>query len=213
VTVLVKSPSDCFAVIVLAAGQSTRLGQMKQLLPINDKSLLEIQLEQALAVSNDVYCVLGFNAVHVQSHIDHLPINTIINSQWSDGMASSIAAGVKALTPEIKAVMIVLVDQWQLTSADLMRHKGYWQKQHHAIVVAQSVSSEEAKVNEKLGPPVVFPQSYFAELIQLVGQQGAKPLLKKYQKQLLKVPLAHAFVDLDTPEQLAHMKIKIGVKP
>lgn len=210
-TVLAKPLNDSCAIMVLAAGQSARLGQMKQLLPIDGKSLIEVQLEQALSVSKDVYCVLGFNAEQVQSHIDHLPINTIINSQWSDGMASSIAAGVKALPSDIKAVMIVLVDQWQLTAADLIRHKGYWQAQHHAIVVAQLPGSEEAIVNEKLGPPVVFPQSYFCELTQLSGQQGARPLLKKYQKLLLKVPLAHAFVDIDTPEQLAHMKMQIDV--
>ena len=91
-------PSDSLAIIVLAAGRSSRLGQMKQLITVNDKSLVELQLERALKVSSKVYCVLGFNARHVHASIEHLPINTIINSKWSDGMASSIAAGVKALT-------------------------------------------------------------------------------------------------------------------
>lgn len=208
---IAKPLNERCAIMVLAAGQSTRLGQMKQLLPIGGKSLIEFQLEQALLVSSEVYCVLGFNARHVQRHIEHLPINTIINSQWSNGMASSIAAGVKALSSEIKAVMIVLVDQWQLTANDLMQHKSYWQEQEHAIVVAQTLSPGESIGTEKLGPPVLFPQSYFLELTQLTGQQGAKPLLTKYQKLLLKVPLAKAFVDIDTPEQLAYMKKHIGV--
>ena len=74
--------ADNLAIIVLAAGQSSRLGQMKQLLPINNKSLVATQLEKALVVSNNVYCVLGCQAEQLQRCIDHLPITTIINSDW-----------------------------------------------------------------------------------------------------------------------------------
>lgn len=200
-----------FAIIVLAAGESARLGQMKQLVTIKGKSLIEIRLEQALEVSSEVYCVLGFNAEQVQTGIDHLPIKTIINSTWPDGMASSIAAGVRALAKDIEAVMIVLVDQWQLTSRDFLRLYRYWQEESAAIIVGQDISAESGR--EKIGPPVIFPQKYFAQLTQLTGKQGAKPLLHKYQDNLLKVPLAHAFIDIDTPEQLDYMKKNLSVNP
>lgn len=195
--------SENFAIIVLAAGQSSRLGQMKQLLAINGKSLVEVQLAHALTVTNNVYCVLGYQAEQVASRIDHLPITTIINSDWPSGMASSIAAGVQALTPSTEAVMIILVDQWQLSAANLIQHKGYWQHNTDAIVVAQDKVSVGSK--DKIGPPVIFPHAYFAELIQLTGKQGAKPVLHKYKNALLKVPLANAFIDVDTPEQLIMM--------
>ena len=209
---MIKRANENFAIIVLAAGQSTRLGQMKQLIAIEDKSLVAVQLEQALKVSKQVYCVLGFNAEQVQRHIEHLPIKTMINSHWSDGMASSIATGVKALAPEIEAVMIVLVDQWQLSTVDLKRHQGYWLDNPNAIVVAEDFKLSAANTNEKIGPPVIFPQRYFLELTQLSGSQGAKPLLAKYQAKLLKIPLAHAFIDIDTPEQLNAMNKQLGVK-
>jgi len=205
-----KNFNNKLAIIILSAGQSSRLGQMKQLISIKGKSLIVSQLEQALKVTSAVYCVLGFNAEQVKAEIEHLPIKTIINSQWSDGMASSLASGVKALAPDINAVMIVLVDQWQLTSADLIRHRQSWQQQPSAIVVAQNISATNNR--ESIGPPVIFPRTYFAELIQLQGKQGAKVLLDKYQTNLLKIPLAHAFVDLDTPEQLIAMKKTLGVK-
>jgi molybdenum cofactor cytidylyltransferase len=197
------SASENFAIIVLAAGQSSRLGQMKQLLSVKDKSLIEVQLALALKVTKNVYCVLGYQAEQIASRIDHLPIMTIINSNWADGMASSIAVSVKALTPDIKAVMIVLVDQWQLTVNDLIHHRVHWQSNQDAIVVAQDKISAELK--EKMGPPVIFPHNYFAELTQLTGKQGAKPILHKYQNALLKIPLANAFTDVDTPEQLITM--------
>ncbi len=204
-----KYAYDNIAIVVLAAGQSSRLGQMKQLISINSKSLVERQLEQALEVTSAVYCVLGFNAEQVSERIDHLPITTIINSEWSAGMASSIAAGVKALTPEIKAVMILLVDQWQVTAEDCIAHFRCWQANPSAIIVAENIS--DSNHNTDIGPPVIFPREYFSQLNELKGKHGAKPLLKKYEKQLLKIPLAHAFNDLDTPTQLNEMMKKFGV--
>jgi molybdenum cofactor cytidylyltransferase len=191
------------AIVVLAAGQSTRLGQMKQLLPVKDKSLVEVQLEQALKATSNVYCVLGYQAEQVQSQIDHLPITTIVNNDWSSGIASSIAVGVKAVTANIDAVMIVLVDQWQLTANDFVQHQCHWQNNPDAIVVAQDKTS--TGLTGKIGPPVVFPRGYFTELTQLTGIQGAKPILHKYQSVLVKVPLMKAFIDVDTPEQLIMM--------
>ena len=204
-----KYTDDDIAIIVLAAGQSTRLGQMKQLISINGKSLVERQIEQALKVTSEVYCIVGFNAEQVSERIDHLPITTIINSEWSAGMASSIAAGVKALTPEVKAVMIVLVDQWQLTAEDCIAHFQCWLANPSAIVVAENNNGLIHSTH--IGPPVIFPREYFAQLNELKGKHGAKPLLKKYRKQLLKLPLAHAFIDLDTPTQLNEMMKKFGV--
>jgi molybdenum cofactor cytidylyltransferase len=201
------SESTCLpanvAIIVLAAGRSTRLGQMKQLLPIDKTHLVNVQLELALKVTNKVYCVLGYQAERVQSCIEHLPITTIINHQWSNGMASSIAAGVRALTIDIKAVMIVLVDQWQLTSTDLIQHCISWQNNQDKIIVAQNEASAELKAS--IGPPVIFPEYYFTELMQLTGEKGAKPMLDKYRGALLNVPLTTAFIDVDTPEQLIMM--------
>lgn len=204
--------NDQLAIIVLAAGQSSRLGQMKQLITVQEKSLLEVKLSQALELTNQVYCVLGFNAEQLQTHIDHLPVKIVINKQWSAGMATSIAAGVEALSSDIKAVMIVLVDQWQLTVADLFTIESCWQNNPHAIVVAHALAANALGGKEKVGPPVIFPQCYFLELMQLSGEEGAKPLLKKYQKMLLKVKLAHAFIDVDTPEQLTEMNKILSAK-
>jgi len=197
--------NNSFAIIVLAAGQSSRLGQMKQLISIQEKSLLEVQLAKALTLTHQVYCVLGFKAEQLQTHIDHLPVNIIINEQWSSGMASSIAAGVEALTTDIKAVMIVLVDQWKLTAMDLFTIESCWQNNPHAIVAASAPSTITSGGQEKMGPPVVFPKRYFSALAELSGEEGAKPLLKKHQQMILKVELAHAFIDLDTPKQLTEM--------
>lgn len=203
---MTKSVKPSFAIVVLAAGQSTRLGQMKQLIDFKNISLIEFMLRQALTVTDNVYCVLGCNEQQVQARIDHLPIKTIINHNWSDGMASSIATGVAALAPETSAVMILLVDQWQLRAEDLNQHRSYWRDNPHAIIVAQKRCESSAEKNEKIGPPVIFPKRYFDELTQLNGEKGAKALLSKYSHKLLKLELSHAFIDLDTPEHLEQLQ-------
>jgi molybdenum cofactor cytidylyltransferase len=106
--------------------------------------------------------------------------------------------------------MIVLVDQWQLTSSDLSNHISNWQINSDVIVVAQSTKTSKQVGRENIGPPVIFPQQYFSELIALTGNKGAKPLLAKYNDKLLKVPLVQAFFDLDTPEQLSNMYKELG---
>lgn len=199
---------DSLAVMVLAAGESSRLGQMKQLLPINDTSLIERQLRLSLTISNQVFCVLGYKYDEVMPYIAHLPITTIINTQWQQGLASSIVCGVSELPAHIKAVMLVLVDQWQLTAQDFFNFHQQWLTKPELIHTTMMHNRDLEK--EKWGPPTIFPRQYFAQLEMLIGEQGAKPLLQKEHSRLQKLYLPRAFIDVDTPEQLVEMQIELN---
>jgi molybdenum cofactor cytidylyltransferase len=194
---------ESFAIVVFAAGKSSRLGQMKQLISINGKSLLERQLSQALAVTNEVYCVLGFQSQKLITCVEHLPVQAIINHTWQQGLSSSIATAVASMPAHINAIMLLLVDQYQLTVADLLTCKQRYlacnQRESSRIFVANNS-------NGTCGPPVIFPQQYFNELLSLTGQQGAKPLLVKHQQSLEKIALMSAFFDIDTPHDLTVMQ-------
>ncbi len=188
------------AIIVLAAGCSARLGQPKQLINYHHQTLVERQLQLALRISSNVSCVLGFDAQRIQQKIAHLDVKVVENQQWQQGLASSIACGVNHVADDCEAVMLLLVDQWQLQVADLQKLTAQWCKNPQTIV---ATSAEHLKA---FGPPVIFPQAYFKQLASLQQGQGAKSLLKQYQDKVIFVAMESAFVDLDTPEQLAHFR-------
>jgi len=193
------------SIIILAAGASSRLGQAKQLVNLNGQSLLERQCNLALSLTENTYCVLGGDANKHKQVIGGKPINVVVNDYWQQGMATSIAAGVKALPSHIDAVMIILVDQWQLTPEHIERVAKLW-LQSPEMIIATSHNASNAK---KIGPPVIFPKRVFSQLIELKGDSGAKSILAKYREWLNIIEIPEAFVDLDTPEQLAVMRASV----
>jgi len=193
------------AIVVLAAGQSSRLGQPKQLVEIENKTLIERQCLLALSISSDVFCVLGFEAESIKKRIQHLPISTVINSKWQQGMASSISAGVSELPEHIKHVMVLLVDQWQLDHTTLSE---ITEQTMLKVDVIHTCTSEKVNLDDKqrIGPPTVFPQAYFPELIAMDDNKGAKALVMKYFKYVNVMPFPQAFIDLDEPKDLIRLR-------
>lgn len=210
--------SERLAVVILAAGQSSRLGHAKQLVKLDNQTLIERQCKLAKNIAPHVVCVLGANITEIapvitSSH-ELQDIQLVENKQWHQGMSSSIAAGITALPSHIEAAMIVLVDQWQLTTDDLDKLVNHWQKNKNTIVIASSelkLLSESDSANAKyLGPPVIFPAKYFDELRSLTGESGAKPVIKKHIQSLSKVEISRAQADLDTPEHLIAMQQRLS---
>lgn len=199
-------PTEQLAIIVLAAGESSRLGQPKQLVKIHGQSLLQRQCHLALEITDNVFCVLGFQADHLRKELSNLPVSVVTNDDWQQGMSSSIAAGVKALPVNIQAVMIILVDQWQLTHTLINSLVDKWIVSPKSIILTEKVVNTDTQNNKKFGPPTIFPKSLFSQLTKLTGEQGAKSILIKNQELIISINMEKAFIDLDTPEQLAMMQ-------
>ncbi|NMP30907.1 nucleotidyltransferase family protein [Thalassotalea sp. M1531] len=195
------------AIIIIAAGNSSRLGQPKQLVHFQGEPLLLRQINLALSVSDNVYVVLGSQSEKFQSMLENMPVNVIDNENWQQGMGSSIACGF-AQIGSVAAAMLLLVDQWRVTTDDLVLLVQSWQQQPDNIHACswhnQEVGSE--KENVSFGPPVVFPKAFFTKLIGLSGQIGAKPILNKYLDHVQFHQIRNAEYDLDTPSQLAAIK-------
>jgi len=129
----------------------------------------------------------------------------VVNEKWQQGMSTSIAAGVKVLSDHIDGVMILLVDQWQLNIGHIESLKDQWMKIPENIIVASRYYGE----NLRQGPPVIFPKKFFPQLIELTGEQGAKPILIKYHESIKSIEMSDAFIDLDTPEQLTVLQASL----
>ena len=186
------------AIVIVAAGESARLGQAKQLVEYHGVSLIERQIQLALALTSHVYVVLGANKQAIKDNIAKLPVSVVENRDWQLGMGSSIASGVSAFNGAYEAVMILTSDQWRLTQSDLYQLVKVASENPESIVISQW----SANNTKQLGPPTIFPKAFFTKLIGLSGEQGAKTVIQEYKKLLNPVNIANASYDLDTPEDL-----------
>lgn len=121
--------------------------------------------------------------------LEGLAVRTVINAEAAEGMASSLRLGVASLS-EVDGALILTVDQWAVTEADLARLL--------AAFAADPARPAAARYGSTLGIPAVLPSSLFGAVKTLRGDRGAKPLLGEAQA----VDLPEAACDLDRPEDL-----------
>lgn len=179
--------------IILAAGSSSRMGSPKQLLKWHNRPLLAHAIANTREIFHDrVIVVLGAHAELIQTSIDLGDATSIVNSQWQEGMASSIRAGIKALPASAAAALIMLCDQPLINAEHIQNLLSGWQHAPTHIVVSE--------YHQSVGVPVVFPAEFFTDLLALRGDQGAKPLILEFKDSLLKIPLSEAELDIDRPE-------------
>jgi len=184
--------------IVLAAGGSTRFGSAKQLVRIGDRPLLSLVAGRAAeVVGHALIIVLGAHAAALTPLLKHSPGSVVVNRDWREGLASSIRAGVARLPASCAGVLLVLADQACVTAEDLRRLAGAWRRQPLGVAAASYGAT--------IGAPAIFPQHLFGELSQLKGDSGARMLLRRHADHLVKVPMASAAFDLDTPDDLLQL--------
>lgn len=186
------------AVLVLAAGGSTRMGSPKQLLKWKGSNLVNHAISKAIKLkAKDVYLILGANAELIQHEIDSKEVITLINFEWEKGLGSSISHGVRFILkshPEIEGVLIMLTDQ------PLIMYNHYLKLINSFETGNKSIIATKYSDN-KVGVPAVLDKVYFNELCSLNSDFGAKQLLIKYTKNVQSILNQNAVFDLDTLEQ------------
>jgi molybdenum cofactor cytidylyltransferase len=181
------------AAIVLAAGGSTRMGQTKQLLPIDGQPMVHLVTETVCAAGlAQVVVVVGAQAEAVERSLAGLPVEIVVNQAWTEGIGSSIRAGLGALRQEIQAAVMVLADQPGLTP-DVIG----------ALVARYRVSGAPVVApfyQGRRGNPVLFDRSLFPELLAVEGDCGGRTLVARYAEDLerLDVEDQRVVMDVDT---------------
>jgi molybdenum cofactor cytidylyltransferase len=180
-------------IIILAAGQSSRMGKPKQQLQYQGNSLLQHAINIALqSPYRPVVVVLGAFADDILPTITPKPIDVIINTKWEEGMASSIHAGIDYLqkTPGVSNALIMLCDQPHVSSrllTDMVRKKDQSDK---GIVACA--------YNNTIGVPVLFDKKYFTDLLLLTGKEGAKKILTANPADIAIIDFPLGTIDIDT---------------
>ena len=185
--------------LVLAAGESKRLGRPKQLVKYEGKTLLNQAIHTLFETGiTDVYVVLGAHRTQIASSIAKADAITIYNDQWRDGMGSSLQTGVKAVSADNQAdaILVVLSDQPKVRVAHLNKLINSYDQEH-------IICSRYNGIN---GVPTIFPRLYFTDLMSIAGDEGARKVITKYESEVVSFDCPECAVDIDTPSDLAEIK-------
>jgi molybdenum cofactor cytidylyltransferase len=185
--------------IVLAAGPARRFGSAKQLAPLAGRPLLEhALLAMASARSVDsALVVLGAHASEIVQGVELHGLRPVVCADWALGLASSLRAGIAALSAEAEAAVVTLGDQPTIAPAAIDR-----------LVAARSAAygALRATYAGRPGHPVVIERRLFASLAQLRGDRGARDLLDAEGTKPVACDGLGCDVDVDTPAQLARAR-------
>ena len=190
------------AAVVLAAGRSTRMGpQNKLTAELGGKPMVRHVVEAALASrARPVLVVTGHQATDVEAALAGLDVTLVPNPDYATGLASSLKAGVGAVPVACDGALILLGDMPRVTP------------QHIDGLIAAFAAAADAVVvpvhEGRQGNPVLWPRRYFAELLQLQGDAGARRLIAEHRGRVREVQVGSdaIFADVDTPEALAEIR-------
>jgi len=191
------------SVLIPAAGASRRLGQTKQLVKFMGKSLLQSAIDHAISIEPlEIIVVTGAAANEIEADIApvsdaHTKVRIVHNPLWMNGIGSSIAKGISALSNHAEGVLILLADQWRIEAVDLQNLARVWIQDSSRIVVSRD--------GDYQGPPVIFPRDCFSALGHLNDDQGAQAVIQANLERQFLLDISNASTDLDTPEDLTKL--------
>ena len=187
------------AILVLAAGQSRRMGKTNKLLvSVDGKPLVRHTVEAALASkAADTLVVTGHEREAVEAVLEGAAVRITFNPDYARGLSTSLKAGIDALPPDTDAAVVCLGDMPDIDTTLLDRLiDAFDPAQGRSIVVPTH--------NGKRGNPVLWASLYFPAMTALEGDVGARHLIGQYPEAVVEVPMETpaTLLDIDTPEAL-----------
>jgi molybdenum cofactor cytidylyltransferase len=179
--------------IILAAGGSSRFGELKQLLNWNGEPMIRSIAKLALKAGlSPVIVVIGAAAQEVAATINDLPLRIVNNLEWSAGLSTSIKAGIHSIPKEIGGVVFLQGDQPQIPLS-LIR----------SLIEAHQISLDPivaTLIDGQRGNPVLFDQSTLSKFYSLKGDVGGRSLFSEFHVQWVNWHDKNLLLDIDTPK-------------
>ena len=185
------------AAVILAAGASRRMGRNKMLLELDGETLVRRAAGRALAAGlSPVVVVIGHEAERIRAALDGLSVAFAVNPDYTGPTSGSLHAGLNALGPDVRAVVVMLGDMVHVT-ADSLR-----------MLMAAARGTETPLVVSRYGdvtaPPLLFRRALFAELLAWTGEGCGKAVVQAHQREAMFVDRPVSLLaDVDTPEDFA----------
>lgn len=193
------------AAVLLAAGLSRRMGQMKALLPWYGRPLIQYQIEQMKQANMDeIIVVLGYQAERLRNIISPLNVRTVINETYEGGKSSSIQKGVSSIQGEPKGILIAAIDQ--PVPSTVLR------KMAKRLIETKTVAVIPT-YGQKKGHPILFHGSLKAELISVQEEtMGLRSVIHKFHDQItyLEVDDSSVLYNFNQPEDYVRNRQEVS---
>jgi len=190
--------------VILAAGESSRLGQPKQLLRFQGKTLVRRMVEAASdADCSPIAVVLGSDFERIKEELNDNPGAVVENAEWRSGIGSSIRAGVRRLiddAPDLEAILLLVCDQPFVDATSIKKLSAIRDETKKQIVASRYA--------ETLGVPAMFGRSCFQELLSLHDGTGAKSIILRDPGRVGEFPFPDGAIDIDTAADSEKLKAK-----
>jgi molybdenum cofactor cytidylyltransferase len=192
--------------IILAGGSSARMGRAKQLLPLDDSTVLERTIANVRGAEvNEIVLVLGASAETIRRQ---LPLslleglNVVVNRAYREGMSSSLRAGISALGQGTEAALIILGDQPFIRSQTMDQVIRTYRRDQAQIVIPTFHGTR--------GNPVLLDRSVFFEVMALEGDIGSRAIFGSHLEGIAKVEVEDEgiLLDIDDPDDYNRLRGK-----
>ena len=197
---------DCrVAGVILAAGSSSRIGEVKQLLGFRQTTLLGQVVENANGcLLDEVILVLGHGADEIRKALRFEGVRVVINEAHAQGQSTSLRAGLSDVSEDTDAVMFILGDQ-PLVGSEVMNAliDGYCRTRAPIVLPTH---------RGRRGNPVVIDRTLFARVESITGDVGARVLFQEYAEEIVEIDVEDDSIhfDLDTWEDYEELKGREG---
>ncbi len=193
------------AAVILAAGESSRMGQLKALLPWDGVPLLTYQLNQLQAAGVDeIVAVVGHQARRLLPLLGRPGVRTVLNTAYQAGKTTSIRAGAEAVSPGAAAVLVAAADQ-PLSAATVSTLIHTWRVTDARVAVP--------RYNGRPGHPPLFAGSLIPDLLQVQEQtQGLRQVRTTYRESTCYADVADPLIhlNLNTPDAYAAARLLLA---
>jgi CTP:molybdopterin cytidylyltransferase MocA len=198
----IASSDPCtISAVLLAAGESRRMGEFKQLLTLAGKSFVECCVDNLLrSRASEVVVVTGHREAEVRRALGARPVKFAYNIDYKSGMSASVARGLEAVDEKAQAVLIALVDQPQIGPPIINRVIEAYEKAHPSIVIPT--------YEGRNGHPIILDLKLREEIFSIDSDQGLRQVVHAHYDEIMRIEVGDDSVlkDCDYPEDYVRLQ-------